>query len=61
MAGAMYDFLQEQPVLLLFLVLGIGHVIGSIKVFGISLGAVGGVLLAALVFGHFGFAINPTA
>ena len=61
MVSAMYDFLQEQPVLLLFLVLAVGHVIGSIKVFGIGLGAVGGVLLAGLVFGHFGFAINPTA
>ena len=61
MVSAMYDFLQEQPILLLFLVLGVGHVIGSVKVFGISLGAVGGVLLAGLVFGHFGFVISPTA
>ncbi|TDJ28448.1 MAG: hypothetical protein E2O59_06035 [Gammaproteobacteria bacterium] len=61
MVSAMYDFLQEQPILLLFLVLGVGHVIGGIKVFGISLGAVGGVLLAGLVFGHFGFVISPTA
>ena len=57
MANAFYDFLQAQPVLLLFLVLGAGYIIGSIKVFGISLGAVGRVLLAGLVFGHFGFTL----
>ena len=52
-----HAFLLGQPILLLFLVLGLGYLIGSIKVFGIGLGAVGGVLLAGLVFGHFGFTL----
>ncbi|MEP4484891.1 MAG: TrkA C-terminal domain-containing protein [Halioglobus sp.] len=56
-----YDYLLGQPVLVLFLVLGLGYLIGSIKVFDISLGAVGGVLLAGLVFGHFGFTMYAGA
>ena len=48
MITSLHDFLQEQKVLLLFLVLGLGYLIGSIKAFGISLGAVGGVLLAGI-------------
>ncbi len=55
------EFLTGQPVLVFFLVLCAGYFIGSIKVFGISLGAVGGVLLAGLVFGHFGFTMYAGA
>ena len=50
-----HEFLLNQPVLVFFLVLGLGYLIGNIKVFGIGLGSVGGVLIAGLVFGHFGF------
>jgi putative transport protein len=53
----LHAFLLGQPILLLFLVLGLGYLIGNIKVFGVGLGAVGGVLLAGLVFGHFGFTL----
>ncbi len=55
MLASAHEFLLNQPVLVFFLVLGLGYLIGNIKVFGIGLGAVGGVLIAGLVFGHFGF------
>lgn len=61
MSNVFHDFLAGQPILLLFLVLGLGYLIGNIKAFGIILGAVGGVLLAGLLFGHFGFTIPATA
>lgn len=54
-----YEFLIAQPVLLIFLVLGLGYLIGGIRLFGISLGSAGGVLLAGLVFGHFGLKAAP--
>ena len=40
-----------------FLILALGYAVGSIHLKGISLGSAG-VLLVALVFGHFGFTIN---
>jgi putative transport protein len=55
------QYLQQQPVLVLFLVLGMGYLIGNIQVFGIGLGPVGGVLIAGLVFGHFGFSMVAAA
>jgi putative transport protein len=55
MLASAHEFLLNQPVLVFFLVLGLGYLIGNIKVFGIGLGSVGGVLIAGLVFGHFGF------
>ena len=61
MIQSFHEFLLGQPVLLLFMTLGFGYMIGNIKVFGISLGAVGGVLLAGLVFGHLGYSMNASA
>lgn len=51
----LYNFMQQQPVLVFFLILSLGYLIGNIRVLGISLGPVGGVLLAGLLFGHLGF------
>ena len=48
MSNLFHDFLAGQPILLLFLVLSLGYLIGNIKVFGINLGAVGGVLMVGL-------------
>jgi putative transport protein len=59
MFTGLYDYLQETPVLVFFLVLGLGYLIGGVRVFGISLGSVGGVLLAGLFFGHLGFSMYP--
>ncbi len=41
---------------LLFLIMAAGYAIGRVKVKGISLGAAG-ILLVALVFGHFGYEV----
>lgn len=59
MLTALSNLLLQQPVLVFFLVLGLGYFIGGIRVFGINLGSVGGVLIAGLLFGHLGFTMYP--
>ena len=59
MVETLYELFSENPVLLLFLVLAIGFVIGGIKFGSFQLGSVVGVLLAGLLLGHFGFESNP--
>lgn len=49
----MKELLQNNNLLLVFAVAALGYVLGSIKVKGMSLGTAG-VLIVALVFGHFG-------
>ena len=44
----------SNQVFLLFLVMGIGYAIGRVKIRGINLGSAG-ILITALVFGHYGF------
>lgn len=56
---ALLTLLQDQPVLVFFLVLSLGYLVGRIEIAGISLGAAGGVLLAGLLFGHYGFTMYP--
>lgn len=53
------ELISENPVLLLFLVLAIGFVIGNLKFGSFQLGSVAGVLLAGLVLGNFGFKSSP--
>ena len=53
------ELIHGNPVLLLFLVLGIGYVIGGIRFGSFQLGSVAGVLLAGLLLGHLGFESNP--
>jgi putative transport protein len=55
------EFLRGQPVLVFFLVLSLGYLVGNIRVAGISLGSVGGVLLVGLLFGHLGFSMHSGA
>ncbi|MEJ2532824.1 MAG: TrkA C-terminal domain-containing protein [Halioglobus sp.] len=55
------DNLGHNPVLLLFLLLGLGYLIGNVRIGGFSLGSVAGVLFAGLFFGHFGLRMNPGA
>lgn len=50
--------LLEEPLILLFAILFVGSAIGEIKIRGLSLGT-SGVLLAAMVFGHFGYKVSP--
>ena len=61
MLTQIYHVLQKQPVLTLFLIIGMGYLIGGFKVRGFSLGSVAGVLFAGLFFGHFGFKMSPGA
>ena len=61
MLSSILHLLQKQPVLTLFLILGIGYLIGGLKIRGFSLGSVAGVLFAGLFFGHFGFKMSPGA
>jgi putative transport protein len=55
------ETLHQQPVLTLFLILGMGYLIGNIRIGSFSLGPVAGVLFAGLFLGHFGFAMSPGA
>ena len=51
----MSSFLSNQ-LFLLFLVMGIGYALGRIKIKGVNFGAAG-ILIVALVFGHFGYEV----
>ena len=51
----LFELAQQNLTMLLFLVIGIGYLIGNIKIAGISAGNTTGVLLAGMLFGHFGF------
>ncbi|MGI9536944.1 MAG: aspartate:alanine exchanger family transporter [Desulfocapsaceae bacterium] len=55
------ELMRQQHVLMLFLILGLGYLIGNIRVGSFSLGPVAGVLFAGLFFGYFGFRITPGA
>ena len=50
------ESVMTNSMMILFLVIGLGYLVGSIKVCGLDLGSAG-VLLVALIFGHFGFTI----
>jgi putative transport protein len=51
--------LAAQPAVALFLILGVGYLIGNIKLFGFRLGPTTGVLLVGLLFGGQQLAIPP--
>ena len=59
MVETLFELFSTNPVLLLFLVLGIGFLIGGIRFGSFQLGSVVGVLLAGLLMGHLGFEKNP--
>jgi len=59
--GLILTFLNDQAGIVFFLVLGIGYVIGSIRIGSFSLGSVAGVLFAGLIFGYYGFRISSAA
>lgn len=54
-----FELLKNNGMLLLFLVIGLGYLLGNLKIGQIAVGPTIGVLLAALVFGHYKFEI-PT-
>jgi putative transport protein len=47
---AIFDFLSQQPLILLFLVAAVGYLLGNVKVRGSSLG-IAAVLFVGLFFG----------
>ena len=53
-----YQLINNDPVLLLFLVLGVGYMVAKLRIGSFQLGSVAGVLLAGLLFGNFGFKAN---
>ena len=53
------NFMQDQPVLVFFLVLSLGYLVGRVGLAGVSLGPAGGVLLGGLLFGHYGLDMYP--
>jgi putative transport protein len=55
------DTLHAQPVLTLFLILGMGYLIGGIRIGSFSLGPVAGVLFAGLFLGNFDFRMSAGA
>jgi putative transport protein len=55
------EILHAQPVLTLFLILGVGYLIGGLRISSFSLGPVAGVLFAGLFLGHFDFRMSPGA
>jgi putative transport protein len=61
--GSLFDsfieLLDTSSVLMLFLILGFGYLIGGIRLGAFSLGPVAGVLFAGLFFGHFGLRLAP--
>ena len=54
-------FAHLQPAFMLFLLLGVGYVLGNIRLGSFSFGPVAGVLFAGLLFGQFDFRITPAA
>jgi putative transport protein len=54
-------FLNSHEAIAFFLVLGMGYLIGNIRIGSFSLGSVAGVLFAGLIFGYYGFRITSAA
>lgn len=53
--------LMENPILLTFVVIGLGYLLGKLRIGGMDVGATAGVLLVGLVLGHLGFPNRPGA
>jgi len=47
------ELLHSNPIFVFFVVLGLGYLVGKIKIKGFEFGPVAGVLFVGLVFGHF--------
>lgn len=52
----MREILQSNSILLVFVIAALGYALGRLRVKGMSLGTAG-VLIVALVFGHFGMGV----
>ena len=56
----LYQVLKDNSLILLFLVIGVGYLLGNIKLFKLPIGPTIGVLLVGLFCGHYGLTINQT-
>jgi putative transport protein len=55
----LYKLMSSNGALLLFIALGMGYLIGNIKIGSIEIGSTTGVLFSGLLLGHFGFKAPP--
>jgi putative transport protein len=55
------QLLRDNPLLLTFFVIGLGYLLGRIKIGSVEVGSTTGVLLAGLLLGHLGFPDRPGA
>lgn len=55
----MLEFLRDQPVFTFFVVLGLGYLIGRIRIGPFAFGPVAGVLFAGIFLGQYGFSMSP--
>jgi len=60
MITALDEFFRGNPVGMLFLVLGLGYLVGKTSIRGFELGSISGVLFVGLLFGNFGYQLNQT-
>ena len=58
MTETLVGTLREHPEVTFFLVLGIGYVLGKLKLGGFTLGAVTGTLLAGVAVGQLGLRVS---
>lgn len=56
MFQSLYDLLSGSSLLVIFMIAALGYAIGRIEICGLDLGTAG-ILLVALVFGHFGLEV----
>ena len=54
MVNDIINICRNNPQILVFLALGIGYIVGKIKLFGLSLGPTASILLVALALGQIG-------
>ena len=54
----LYQILKTNDLILLFLVIGFGYLIGNMKLFSVPVGSAIGVLLVGLFFGHYGLTLS---
>lgn len=54
-------FLHNNGAIVFFLLLGLGYLVGNIRVGSFSLGSVAGVLFVGLIVGYFGFRMTAAA
>jgi putative transport protein len=53
-----FQVIKDNGLILLFLVIGCGYLIGNIKIFAVPVGPTIGVLLVGLFFGHYGLSMD---